>query len=139
MAEIKEQYKCCVEGCNSYETVLDYDGKWYCQKHLAEKIFKSAPKIKLGPNDICFCGSGEKHKDCCAKNPLKMWFVKNVGRMIYYYDKACTLEKCEECERGRKGIRVANLKHALDLYDFSSNNNNMFFTNDPERVKNKEK
>ena len=42
----------------------------YSQKLFFDKLAKkSIPPIKrkIGPNDICLCGSGKKYKKCCGK------------------------------------------------------------------------
>jgi len=34
-------------------------------------------KPKLGRNDLCYCGSGKKYKNCCAKKDAEEEFIRN--------------------------------------------------------------
>lgn len=44
------------------------NGQWY---YVDGKHTKPKPStgIKLGRNDLCFCGSGKKYKACCLNHP----------------------------------------------------------------------
>jgi peptide deformylase len=44
---------------------IDHLNKILFMDHKAPEIIM--PKIKIGPNDRCFCGSGKKFKKCCQK------------------------------------------------------------------------
>jgi hypothetical protein len=46
--------------------------KKIAEKHLKKLVktaeIKHSPKVKVGRNDACTCGSGQKFKKCCGKN-----------------------------------------------------------------------
>lgn len=45
-----------------------FNGDLFIDRAIKNKpISILPPKIKLGPNDICFCGSKVKYKKCCGK------------------------------------------------------------------------
>lgn len=131
------EIKCEIKGCENTGALLDHDGVKKCQEHIVEGIYsrkkQKPPKIKVERNDDCPCGSGVKYKRCCIGNPLKMWFIDRVSTRIYYYDPDCNNPLCESCKRGKNGIRIANLNHAIELYEFSQKHD-VIFTNRVESI-----
>lgn len=42
-------------------------GREKVRERLMKNLSKAVPKKKVGPNDLCPCGSGKKYKKCCGR------------------------------------------------------------------------
>lgn len=134
MSGLDESIKCQIEGCTNGGGLLDHDGVIRCQEHLVDKIFeKKKIKIKIGRNDPCPCGSGEKLKNCCITNPLKFWFLSRIGTRVFYSDPKCPQPMCESCQKGRIGLIIGNPKHAVELYEYCNEHEIKFTNIDPKK------
>lgn len=100
----------------------DFDGKYKCQKHMAESAFKNQGRIeiKYPSRKPCPCGSKKRFGKCCG-NPdeLLKWFQQRIHTKVYFSDPNCPNPDCDNCKRGRFGIKVQDVKHAKMLYDYA--------------------
>ena len=124
---IENDIKCEMPGCFNVGSITDSDGVAKCQACLARELLKTIQKkrIKTQRNDPCPCNSGQKFKKCCGElgNLLKQWYLRRVGRVIYY-DTAIKLKNPSEDDLNalENGILIKDITHARMLYEYTTEN-----------------
>ncbi len=78
---------------------------------MAAQQNRPVPKVKIGRNDPCPCGSGKKYKQCCLNKPKKP-----VDTIESETEKKKWLEHYPEAAKERKKGRI----YLEDLFDAES-------------------
>lgn len=104
------------------------NNKFDINKHEKSNIIELMPKI--GRNDLCYCGSGKKYKNCCIKKDQEKEYTKNLLEQFETVsDKYFTVKEYIELSGYPVTkfdfflLEILNITHStLYKYDKTSNN-----------------